>query len=421
MADRSYSFALPPAVCEVMAALRGAGYEVFLVGGCVRDLLRGVSPSDYDMTTSATPDEMHRVFRDYRTVDTGIRHGTVTVLAGGSSFEITTYRVDGEYADSRHPDAVCYTASLREDAARRDFTVNAIAYHPEEGLCDYFDGRADIEARLLRAVGDPERRFREDALRILRALRFSSTLGFSIEEKTAAAARKVAPLLLRVSAERVREEMTKLLLGDNAPAVLAEFSDIFATLFPNWYRALTAKATPKEALGELGAWLSLAPRVPAARYTVFFSVFASGEEVAFAMDALRFDHRTRDRVVKLLSHRNDPCTSDTRVARRFLSGLGGEDALLLLDIRRAACLAAGEDGEAVTRASDAVRALLAAEGACTSVSDLSISGKDLLAVGFSAGREMGLALKALFAAVADGQVQNEKNALLSYAERHLQK
>lgn len=422
-ADRSYSFPLPAAVREVMSQLDGAGHEVFLVGGCVRDLLRGVAPSDYDMTTSATPEEMHRVFANYRTVDTGIRHGTLTVVTEErSAFEITTYRVDGTYADSRHPDSVCYTASLKEDAARRDFTVNAIAYHPEKGLYDYFGGCADIEKRILRAVGDPDRRFREDALRILRALRFSATLGFAVEEKTAAAARENAPLLRNVSAERVREEMTKLLCGDYAATVLSDFSDILAILFPRWYGWLSAgDLTAEEAISRLGAQLSHAPKDPVSRYTVFLSPFVHAEQAAAQMDELRFDHRTRDRVVKLLSHRNDPCRAEIRSARRFLSGLGAADACLLLDIRRAAKLAAGESGEEELLQKAVVRALVEEEGVCSSVADLAVSGKDLFPLGFREGRELGIVLKSLLSAVADGCVKNEKNALLSYAEQQFKK
>ncbi|MBQ8174561.1 MAG: CCA tRNA nucleotidyltransferase [Clostridia bacterium] len=419
-AERFVTFDLPPAVREIMARLDRAGYEVFLVGGCVRDMLRGTTPGDYDMTTSATPEEMHSVFAGYRTVDTGIRHGTVTVIVDGTPFEITTYRVDGDYRDSRHPTEVRYTASLQEDVARRDFTVNAIAYHPEKGLCDYFGGCEDLEKRVLRAVGDPRRRFREDALRILRALRFSATLGFLLEEETAAAAREAAPLLLRVSAERVREELTKLLLGDHASAVLSEFADILAVLFPRWYEWLLAGDDPAEhALSRLGAWLSHVPKTPVARYTVFLSPFVRTEQAAAQMDALRFDHRTRDRVTKLLSHRNDPCHANIRAARRFLSSLGGEDALLLLDIRRSARLVDGESGEEQVLAKSIVRALLEEEGECSSVSDLAVRGGDLIALGFSAGKELGLTLRALLAAVADGRVKNEKTALLAYAQDEL--
>ena len=408
-------FAIPSAAEKLLALLNEAGHEAFLVGGCVRDLLRGVTPNDYDMTTSATPDEMRRVFADYRTIDTGIRHGTLTVLADGKPYEITTYRVDGAYADNRHPEEVRFTANLREDAARRDFTVNAMAYHPALGVRDFFGGQADLAARRIRAVGEPSRRFAEDALRILRALRFAATLDFEIEEETAAAARAAAERLKTISAERIREELTKLLLGQTAAEILCEFSDIIASVLPKW--GTYVSADPK-CISDLAKWLAAAPLVPVARYTVFFS-HLSPKEAEAEMDGLRFDHRTRDRVVKLLSHLDDPCGRTPDTARPFLSGLGGEDALLLLDLRIAACLARATDRGEEEAAKSAVLALLAEEGECSSVADLAVSGRDLLALGLSAGKPLGLALRTLLSAVVEGRVKNEKQALLAYVEKYI--
>ncbi len=416
------AFPLPHAARELLDRLTDAGYEAYLVGGCVRDFLRGVAPHDYDMTTSATPAQMKCVFADYRLIETGIRHGTVTVLADGESYEITTYRVDGDYHDSRHPEEVRFTASLREDAARRDFTANAIAYHPDEGIRDFFGGEGDIRARLIRAVGDPDRRFEEDALRILRALRFSATLGFAIEEKTAAAAREKAHLLKNISAERVREELTKLLLGDFASEVLVAFYPILAICLPHWFEKVTADgSSPEETVSRLAAWLSHAPKNPVARYTVFFAPFVRAGDAATQMDALRFDHRTRDRVVKLLSHRHDACPLDVHGARRFLSGIGGEDALLLLKIHRAAALANGEKerAEALALARSVVQALIEEEGECSSVSDLCVRGNDLIPLGIAPGKELGLCLRALLDAVVAGHVKNEKQALLAYATENM--
>ena len=213
MQTKKEALMLPDAVVKTLRRLRDAGYEAYIVGGCVRDFLRGVAPKDFDMTTSALPEEVHAVFAGERIIDTGIKHGTVTLLADGMPLEITTYRLDGDYLDARHPTSVSFTSSLREDVARRDFTMNAIAYHPDEGFRDYFGGRADIEAGIIRAVGEPCRRFEEDALRILRALRFSSVLDFEIEEETARAARRTAHLLSRIAGERIREELFKLLDG----------------------------------------------------------------------------------------------------------------------------------------------------------------------------------------------------------------
>ena len=408
-------FALPAPVRAVLDRLTAAGYEGYLVGGCVRDVLRGVTPHDYDLTTNALPGDMHRIFAGYRLIDTGIKHGTVTVLADGMPIEVTTYRVDGDYQDNRHPTSVRFTANLREDVARRDFTMNALAYHPALGMRDYFEGCADIAARRIRAVGEPRRRFEEDALRILRALRFSAVLDFSIEEQTAAAARACAPLLAHISAERVLEELKKLLCGQNVQAVLLSYADVFATVLPAWHAAAQA---------DLTAACALVAAVPAdlvSRFTAFLWPMAG--EVASAdrlMADLRFDRRTRERVCKLLAHRQDSCTGDTPTMRRFVAGLGGEDALLLLSIHRAEARLAGQgEREAqLAAAADTVKALLQ-KGACCTVRDLAVRGEDLSALGCPTGKPMGDALRALLAAVLDGRVENEKEQLLSYFQAQL--
>lgn len=207
---------VPGYVLAVTDALARHGYRGYLVGGSLRDLLRGVTPHDFDLTTNATPDEMLEVFADFRVIPTGIKHGTLTVMSEGHPIEVTTHRVDGEYSDARHPEEVSFTRRLADDLSRRDFTVNAMAWHPDEGLVDLFEGGADLENGIIRAVGDPALRFGEDALRILRAFRFSAQLNFEIEEKTLAAARKMKAGLERISVERIYAEMTRLLASKNA-------------------------------------------------------------------------------------------------------------------------------------------------------------------------------------------------------------
>ena len=225
-------FAIPAGCLALMERLAAHGYPAHLVGGCVRDLCREVEPHDYDLTTPASPAEMKRAFDGFRVIETGIAHGTLTVLSDGASYEVTTYRVDGDYSDGRHPDGVTFTESLEEDLRRRDFTVNAMAYSPDTGLFDPFDGQADLAARVIRAVGDPDKRFSEDALRILRALRFAATLGFRIEGNTAAALIRLAPTVRRISPERIREELFKLLAGSFSGDVLAEYRDALFAAVP---------------------------------------------------------------------------------------------------------------------------------------------------------------------------------------------
>ncbi|MBQ4122015.1 MAG: hypothetical protein IJD35_08370, partial [Clostridia bacterium] len=216
----------------LLEQLNQNGYEAFVVGGCVRDMLMGITPHDYDITTSATPDEVKRVFENYHVIETGLKHGTVTVMVNGEPVEITTYRIESTYSDSRHPDGVMFTRSLTEDLARRDFTVNAIAYNPTVGIVDPFDGQQDIQKKILRCVGIPHERFSEDALRILRLLRFASVLGFEIEAETADAAFCLKKKLVHVSAERIQVELCKLLCGKGAGKVLVEYCEILSAVIP---------------------------------------------------------------------------------------------------------------------------------------------------------------------------------------------
>ena len=223
---------LPEEVNLIINTLKKNGHRADVVGGAVRDAYIGRETSDYDITTDALPEEIKRVFSGVRTIDTGIKHGTVTLHIGGENYEVTTYRRDGDYLDARHPTSVEFTSSLAEDVLRRDFTMNALCYNEEDGLIDFVGGISDIENRLIRTVGDPVTRFSEDALRILRAVRFSAVLGFEVEEKTAAAVHGCRDLLLGISRERVYAEWQKLISGDDAYSVLEKFSDVISTFLP---------------------------------------------------------------------------------------------------------------------------------------------------------------------------------------------
>ena len=414
-----FSFPLPPQVEYVLRRLNQAGHEAFLVGGCVRDRLRSVAPKDYDITTSARPEAVHAALSDLRLIDTGIRHGTVTVLLDGMPLEVTTYRLDGAYADHRHPAAVRFTASLREDAARRDFTVNAMAYHPDVGLCDFFGGLSDLRAGVLRAVGEPERRFREDALRILRALRFASVLSFTIEENTACAARVCAPLLSRISAERVHEEMNRLLGGPAAGVVLEQYADIVGAAIPLWWETTGNEG---RRVSRIARMLPPLPPDPVLRYAAFFWFLADREDapacLTDTMNALRFDRRTREKVTKLLLHRADPYTGGAPVLRRFLAGLGDADAaalLTLLGAWEAAADVPDTARQANIAAAQEALAHLGAEKPCRSLADLAVKGNDLIAAGYAPGRELGEVLQYLFAAVLDGRAENTRENLLAAA------
>ncbi len=224
---------LPVPVEYVLHTLRRGGYEAYIVGGCVRDALLGFPPADWDVTTSAPPEDIVRLFEGRnRLIETGLKHGTVTILADGMPVEVTTYRIDGKYTDGRHPDSVCFTASLAEDLRRRDFTINAMAYCPEEGLIDCYSGQADLREGIIRCVGVPDIRLQEDALRILRALRFASVLGFSIDGDTADSLRRNRELLANIAAERLAAELNRLLCGRKAGKILLDYSDILGIFLP---------------------------------------------------------------------------------------------------------------------------------------------------------------------------------------------
>lgn len=223
---------LPSNIQKILSMLNSAGFKAYIVGGCVRDSIMGNVPHDWDVTTEASPDEIKDVFSAFRTIDTGIKHGTVTVICDGAPVEITTFRVDGEYTDNRHPDSVKFTKDIREDLSRRDFTINAIAYNPDEGIIDPFGGREDIENKIIRCVGSPDKRFNEDALRILRAVRFASVLGFEIEKETSDSISENENLISDIAVERISTELLKLLTGKNVHSVLLNYKSVLAVFIP---------------------------------------------------------------------------------------------------------------------------------------------------------------------------------------------
>ncbi len=395
---------LPRGARELMARLNGAGYHVYVVGGSTRDALRGLVPHDYDMTTDATPEEMKDVFRDHRVIETGIKHGTLTILADGVPYEITTYRVDGNYRDHRHPDGVSFTRSLEEDLARRDFTMNAIAYTPGNGFVDLFGGYDDIRSRVIRAVGDPTRRFREDALRILRALRFASTLDFTIDPATAEAARKESPLLAYVSAERIREELCQLLVGTAAPRVIAEYASVLQVRLP--------RLTPPS-VSTLSA-LSRLPADPVLRLMVLLlPSFADDDtDVNTMMHDLRFDNAACERAERLILHIGDEIVPQKACILRLLSVLGEEGVQDLCTVRRA--LTPDNAEEAQYLAAATIAAACVSEGDPYRVTDLAISGADILTHTSLRGADVGKALHSLLDAVMDGALPNTRDSLLSY-------
>ena len=434
---------VPSAVLAVLDGLTASGFAAHLVGGCVRDLLRGETPSDFDVTTNAEPQKIKEVFSGFRTVDTGIRHGTVTVLPDGFPVEVTTWRQDGAYTDGRHPDAVRFVASLEEDLARRDFTVNAMAADRYGNVTDPFGGMKDLETKTLRCVGDPERRFREDALRILRAVRFSSTLGFTVEDTTKKAAFALAGRLRLVSAERIAAELSRLLCGSNAEETLRSFLPVLGVPVPellpmagfdqkNRHHIYDVYEHTVRVVGGVPPKLSV--RLAALFHDAgkpavftqdetgeghFYGHAQKSEEIADAvLHRLHFDHDTARRVTTLIRRHDVVPEVSERAVSRLLGKLGEELFFDLLDLRRADNEAQSEEyrerGAECRELARIARELLA-RGACFSLADLAIDGSDLLAAGCSQGKTVGRVLHALLSAVTDGTLPNDREALLGAA------
>lgn len=385
---------LTPDVKFIISRLREYGYRADIVGGPVRDFLRGVSPDDYDITTEATPEKIKEIFVDKRTIDTGIKHGTVTLVLEGGQYEITTYRLDGEYKDSRHPESVTFTTSLAEDLARRDFTMNAIAYNDIDGITDLFGGEEDIKAGLIRAVGDPVRRFTEDALRILRALRFSSRLGFKIEDMTRKALFGSAHLLKKISAERIFAEWKKLIAGDFAYEVIDEYREIICLFLPE----ISGAAMPDK-----DRFCEAAPSIR--QLSLFYLACGELAPCAFdtAMRRLKSDTNTRALGVSALSAVGKFNKNSSTEIGYMLMSLGRECAECVTELEILLGLSADSSRDMLSK--------YLAEGLPYRISDLAVDGKDITALGFL-GKAVGEALATLIREVVCGDVANERSALI---------
>lgn len=386
---------LPENVKYIINKLRAAGHRADIVGGCVRDFLRGVLPSDYDITTDATPEEMEEVFRDERVIKTGIKHGTLTVIIGGEPYEVTTYRVDGNYTDNRHPDSVTFTKELSGDLSRRDFTVNAIAYNDIDGYTDVFGGLRDIENKIIRAVGDPVVRFSEDALRILRALRFSATLGFKIEEETAKAIHTEKGRLKNVSAERVFTEWKKLIGGIYAYELISEYPDVIGDI-------LGIEGEIK--LPKKEDFLSADANIREMSIFAMNSGEAAKERFLSSMARLKADNKRRDFGEDVLENLGTRCENFLGITLLLIKS-SPEVAEGVISLSE---LVTGKK----TKAKEILQNLLQ-NGVCYRIGQLKIDGNDLKSLGIS-GRKIGEILNRLLLDIAYGKVKNEREALIKF-------
>ena len=389
---------IPEYLSSVMALLEENGFEAYLVGGCVRDRAMGREPNDYDLATSATPEEMCRVFSGYRLIETGLKHGPVTVCSAGRQIEITTYRIDGAYSDNRPPETVSFTRKLTEDLSRRDFTVNAMAYSPERGVCDPFGGMADIGRRIIACVGDPEQRFREDGLRIMRAVRFASTLDFSVDEATASAACRLSHLLSAISRERVYTEFSKLLCGVGSPRVLRQFSHVLNAAVPNLSESTFVSCAPQ---------ISKLPADPVVRIAFLAAsedASSPGECADEVMASLKSSTADRRRARLLASERDLPLPETERGVRRLMSRMSHENIVAYAAMHSACTGADGKDFDLLY--SDVRRA-----DPCVSIKQLAVNGNDVMELTSRRGGEVGEALAALLCRVVDGEISNTREEL----------
>lgn len=440
---------LPEKVRYIISQLEAAGYEAYAVGGCVRDSLLGRQPSDWDVTTSAKPPQVKSVFR--HTVDTGIQHGTVTVMLDREGFEVTTYRIDGEYEDSRHPKEVVFTANLTEDLKRRDFTINAFAYNEKSGIVDAFGGMEDLTRGVIRCVGAAKERFGEDALRMLRAVRFSAQLGFTIAEDTKSAIRRLAPGLQHISAERIQAELVKLLVSGHpdymrdaytlgiTKTVLPELDAAFATAQNNPHHQYTVGEHLMQSLLYTRADKSLRLAAllhdigkPSVRTTDaegidhFHGHVEVSEQMAVdILKRLKFDNDTITKVQKYVRYHDYKPEPDARSVRRAINKVGAEYFAQVMELRRADTLAQSsyQRAEKLARI-DGIERLYAEimeRNQCISLRTLEITGNDLIALGVPKGKQIGTLLNRLLDEVLQNPERNTHEFLMEKAEEMLQK
>lgn len=442
------NLSIPPHVVELIRHIESAGHQVWCVGGCVRDALLGRFPADWDLATTALPGQVKELFSEKNTVDKGLAHGTVGIPVLGSVVEITTLRVESQYMDRRRPQLVAFTQSLEQDLARRDFTVNALAYHPDWGLTDCFGGLADLRQGLLRCVGQPEKRFQEDALRILRCLRFAATLGFAVHPQTLQAAKDCRELLGALSTERIREELTRLLCGGGAGPVLEWGKEIFFAALPElapldgcaqetpyhcydcWGHTLhTVEAVPAEPLLRWAALLHDCGKPAVKSYDShgqahFYGHAQAGARLAEqVLHRLHFSIREAERITALVKRHGQALPIREKRIKKLLGAWGEEGVRQLLALVEADLLAqapqtARQRLPLVEEARTLVRDILD-RGECLGLSSLAVGGRDLLALGYQPGPALGAALHQLLEEVLAGTLENRREILLKKAQEWL--
>lgn len=436
---------IPEKVNELLIKLNRNGFEAFIVGGCVRDSILGKTPHDWDICTNAKPDEIKECLTKYHTIDTGIKHGTVSVEIDKEIFEITTYRIDGEYSDNRHPKNVDFTTNIIDDLARRDFTINAIAYNDEKGIVDPYHGCEDLKLRTIRCVGEPEKRFREDALRIIRALRFASVYSFRIDSSTAQAILDNRKLLNNVSAERIACELNRLVCGDGAEKILNDFRSVFAVFMPEIAQTFDFEQHTKHHNRDV--WrhtthaVSSIEAEPILRITMLFhdlgkpnackrdadgTCHFKGHPKYSAIYANDILHRLKypnyfiDTCLTLIIYHDVRFNGTKKQIKHVMNKIGEQNMALLFKVQRADILAQSEYHqkeklEAINLAENKFKEIIS-EKSCFTLKQLAVNGNDLIDIGITEGKMIGSTLKLLLSLVIDEKVKNTRGALLDKAK-----
>ena len=437
---------IPADANELIHTLQNNGHSAYIVGGCVRDSILGRTPHDYDICTSATPSEMLEIFKDGKIIETGLQHGTVTIIVNGEPYEITTYRIDGIYSDNRRPDTVTFTDKLVEDLRRRDFTINAMAYNDEEGLIDPFNGMEDIKYKKISCVGCAEDRFGEDALRILRAIRFAAQLEFTIMPGTDREIHKQYKNLENISIERINSEFCKIASSDDFCVELLLYKDVFSLFIPEIKDMFNfPQNNPWHIWDVFGHTIHAVEYCDSddliVRLAVFFHDFGkphsyqdgedgirhfkyhgkvSADITDSIMKRLRFDNETRNNVVELVYYHDATFEVGKKYVKRWLNKIGEKQFRRLLQVKKA-----DNKAQNLELSSDRIKELseiealideVLQEDECFSLKDLAVNGKDLIGVGYKSGKELGNTLNKLLQLVIDGDCPNEKEKLLQEAE-----
>lgn len=444
------SVCIPPGARAIISILEQSGFEAYVVGGCVRDSLLGLEPHDWDICTSATPDDMLHAcaIHGIRVIETGLKHGTLTMCWFEDQYEVTTFRIDGEYSDGRHPDVVTFTSSLQEDLARRDFTMNAMAYNDHTGLVDPFGGEKALHNKEISCVGNPADRFQEDALRVMRALRFASTYGFSIEGNTAKAIHQFASHLNDIAVERIQVELCKLLMGESVLQILLDYNDVISVIIPeispcigfdqkNRYHEYTiydhiAHAVSNYTGDDLSVKVALLlhdigkPQcyTEDGRGGHFHGHGVPSHDIADSVTRrLRFDNKTRDEVLTLVLYHDSVIEPTHNVVRRWLNKIGEKNFRKLLHVRMAdiKAHARGTQDSRIERclALCGILEEVIEQEQCFSMKDLAIRGKDVMSFGVPEGKIVGDTLRHILDMVISGDIPNEIEAQMDVAKQYL--